>query len=60
MKKKNSVGVLEFKKKVTQFEPVLESINENVTSVQENSSNKILASSRAAETIQTIHYQDYN
>jgi hypothetical protein len=58
LKNKNSVSVT---KKITQFEPVTESINENITSVQENESQKLIASSRIIETIETINYnKDYN
>jgi hypothetical protein len=58
LKNKNSVSVT---KKITQFEPVPESINENITSVQENESQKLIASSRIIETIETINYnKDYN
>jgi hypothetical protein len=58
LKNKNSVSVT---KKITQFEPVPESINENITSVQENESQKLIASSRIIETIETMNYnKDYN
>jgi hypothetical protein len=55
LKNKNSVSVT---KKITQFEPVPESINENITSVQENESQKLIASSRIIETIN--YNKDYN